>query len=71
MGDGVDQRLGQLDEARRRAVQAIAQRGLHLRMLPAQQVGAPGTHEVDDFAAVHVRQPAAEAALEELRMAGR
>src|SRR6218665_760481 len=69
--------LGQFDQARGRAVEAVAQRLLaprrriDLRMVVAQQVRAPTAHEVDVGIAVHIPNPAALPVLEELRVARR
>lgn len=77
MRDAPHQALGQFDEARSGAIQAIAQRGLARRggldlgVVVAQQVGTPAAHEVDELAAVDIPQAAAAATLEELRVARR
>ena len=71
----VDHQLGQLHQHGGRPVHAVAAFGLvprrllHQGMVVAEHDGTPGAHQVDEAAPVHVLQPAALGAGEELRVA--
>ncbi len=70
----LDQGLGELDQDRRRAVHAVAERGLRAgsaldRLVPvAEHDRTPGAHHVDEAPAIGVLEPAAFRAGEELRV---
>src|SRR5438477_4982224 len=69
----IDQKLGELDDPRRWAVLAIAERLLarrcriHLGMTMAQDDRPIAAHEVDVLVAIDVEEPATPSALQELR----
>ena len=75
VGDHVHEQLGQFHQHRGGSVQAIAEFGLppgglgHAGVVVAQHDRAPGAHEVDELAPVHVPDAAAVAAGEVLRVA--
>ena len=77
MGDEADQPLGQFDQPRGRAIQAVALGKLpphgfvHGGVTMAQHDRPPAAHEVEIFPAVRIPDVTALAAFKELRVAGR